>query len=119
MAGHQCWWQGHVLHPQGHQEALAVLRGTRGVVALSSRRQGGSRLCTTELTCQELGWKGAECGDPRSLVLSTRAPWAWQDTPGHPSTLQLISSSTSSPQQPCTELGGAKAVITMETFLMR
>lgn len=70
--------------------------------------RGGSRLCTTELTCQELRWKGEECGVPRSLVLSIRAPWAWRDTPGHPSTLQLISSSTSSPQQPCTELGGSK-----------
>lgn len=88
--------------PPGTPGSLGCAPWDKGVVALSSRRytcpQGGSRLCTTELTCQELGWKGAEGGVPRSLVLSTRAPWAWQDTPGHPSTLQLISSSISSPQ---------------------
>lgn len=47
--------------------------------------RGGSRLCTTELMCQELGWKGAECGVPRSLLHPSTLGMA-----GHPWTPQHL-----------------------------
>lgn len=81
MAGHQCWWQGHVLHPQGHQAALAVLRGTRGAVALSSSRH----------TCPQGGIRAVHHRtDMPGAGVERSGMWCPQITgPVHPSTLGM------------------------------